>query len=108
VAGLYSGNPASVYGSDIWKGINDCRKKMARKLISFKIDSILLDVQSLPALPNFLGGGLRWPLRFFVKTAAVLDVHKTWIYACIRITDANGRTEYKKARFSSFMNGLQG
>ena len=23
-----------------------------------------------------------------------LDVHKTWIYACIGITDANGRTEY--------------
>ena len=24
-----------------------------------------------------------------------LDVHKTWIFACIGITDANGRTEYK-------------
>lgn len=36
-----------------------------------------------------------------------LDVHKTWIYACIGITDANGRTEYKQARFSSFSNGLR-
>ena len=36
-----------------------------------------------------------------------LDVHKTWIYACIGITDSNGRTEYKQARFSSFTNGLQ-
>lgn len=36
-----------------------------------------------------------------------LDVHKTWIYACIGITDPNGRTEYKQARFSSFSNGLR-
>ena len=35
-----------------------------------------------------------------------LDVHKTWIYACIGITDSNNRTEYKQARFSSFTRGL--
>ena len=35
-----------------------------------------------------------------------LDVHKTWIYACIGITDSNRRTEYKQARFSSFSKGL--
>ena len=35
-----------------------------------------------------------------------LDVHKTWIYACIGITDSNNRTEYKQARFSSFSKGL--
>ena len=35
-----------------------------------------------------------------------LDVHKTWIYACIGITDSNNRTEYKQARFSSFTQGL--
>ena len=36
-----------------------------------------------------------------------LDVHKTWIYACIGITDSNNRTEYKQARFSSFTKGLR-
>jgi len=36
-----------------------------------------------------------------------LDVHKTWIYACIGITDSNKRTEYKQARFSSFTKGLK-
>ena len=35
-----------------------------------------------------------------------LDVHKTWIYACIGITYSNNRTEYKQARFSSFTKGL--
>ena len=45
--------------------------------------------------------------KIFRKNCCGLDVHKTWIYACIGITDANGRTEYKQARFSSFTNGLQ-
>ena len=36
-----------------------------------------------------------------------LDIHKTWIYACIGITDANGRTEYEEARFSAFSRGLR-
>ena len=35
-----------------------------------------------------------------------LDVHKTWIYSCIGITDSLKRTEYKEARFSSFTKGL--
>lgn len=36
-----------------------------------------------------------------------LDIHKTWIFACIGITDFNNRTEYKQALFSSFTKGLQ-
>ena len=36
-----------------------------------------------------------------------LDIHKTWIYACIGLTDSFKRTEYKEARFSSFSKGLQ-
>ncbi len=35
-------------------------------------------------------------------TCCGLDVHKTWIFACIGITDSHSRTEYKQARFSSF------
>ena len=45
--------------------------------------------------------------KIFRKNCCGLDVHKTWIYACIGITDANGRTEYKQDRFSSFSNGLR-
>ena len=36
-----------------------------------------------------------------------LDVHKTWIYACIGITDDNQRTVYHEARFSSFPKDLR-
>lgn len=45
--------------------------------------------------------------KIFRKNCCGLDVHKTWIYACIGITDTNGLTQYKQARFSSFSKGLR-
>ena len=45
--------------------------------------------------------------KIFRDNCCGLDVHKTWIYACIGITDANRRTEYKQKRFSSFTIGLR-
>lgn len=45
--------------------------------------------------------------KIIKKNCCGLDVHKTWIFACIGITDSIDRTEYKQARFSSFTKGLQ-
>ena len=45
--------------------------------------------------------------KIFRFNCCGLDVHKTWIFACVGITDANGRTEYKEKRFSSFSRGLR-
>ena len=45
--------------------------------------------------------------KIFRKNCCGLDVHKTWIYACIGITDTNGMTDYKQTRFSSFSKGLK-
>ena len=45
--------------------------------------------------------------KIFRFNCCGLDIHKTWIFACIGITDANGRTEYKEKRFSSFSRGLR-
>ena len=45
--------------------------------------------------------------KIIKKNCCGLDVHKTWIFACIGITDSYDRTEYKQARFSSFSKGLQ-
>ena len=45
--------------------------------------------------------------KIFRRNCCGLDVHKTWIYACIGITDRNNRTSYKEARFSSFSSGLR-
>lgn len=44
--------------------------------------------------------------KIFHKNCCGLDVHKTWLFACIGITDPSGRTKYKQAHFSSFSNGL--
>jgi transposase len=44
--------------------------------------------------------------RVYKKNCCGLDVHKTWIYACIGITDDKGLTEYYRERFTSFHKGL--
>ena len=54
-----------------------------------------------------ISGGVLLAFKIFRFNCCGLDVHKTWIYACIGITDANGRTEYKEKRFSSFSRGLR-
>lgn len=45
--------------------------------------------------------------KIFPKNCCGLDVHKTWVYACIGSTNTNGLTEYKQARFSSCSKGLK-
>lgn len=44
--------------------------------------------------------------KIFRKNCCGLDVHKTWIYACVGITNSNNITIYKENRFSSFTKGL--
>lgn len=107
MAGLYSGNPAYICG--VGHPLRDQRlaQTSSPKTYLFQIDSILPDGQSLL---NFLNLYLRRSevaFKIFRKNCCGLDVHKTWIYGCIGITDTNGRTEYKRARFSSFSKGLR-
>ena len=45
--------------------------------------------------------------KIICKNCCGVDVHKTWLYACIGITDVNSRTEYVEARFSTFPKGLK-
>jgi transposase len=40
------------------------------------------------------------------KNCCGLDVHKTWIYACIGIANENNIISYKQNRFSAFSKGL--
>ena len=49
---------------------------------------------------------LKGDFNIYRKYYCGLDVHKTWIYAYIVITDANERTEYKESRFFAFTRGL--
>ena len=71
---------------------------VARKLISSEVVSIS---------PDEISGGVLLAFKIFRFNCCGLDVHKTWIFACIGLTDANGRTEYKEKRFSSFSRGLR-
>ena len=56
--------------------------------------------------PIYLGRYM-WHLRFSAKTAVDWMFTRLGFTACMGITDTNGRTEYKQARFSSFTKGLQ-
>ena len=80
---------------------------VARKLISSEVVSISPDDQSLPLLQLQISGGVLLAFKIFRFNCCGLDVHKTWIFACIGLTDANGRTVYKEKRFSSFSRGLR-
>ena len=45
--------------------------------------------------------------KIFRKNCCGIDVHKTWMYAVIGITNEKGITEYFKKRFSAFSKGLR-
>ena len=45
--------------------------------------------------------------KIFCKNCCGLDVHKTWIYACIGITDTSGVLNTSKLAFPLFSKGLQ-
>ena len=45
--------------------------------------------------------------KIFRKNCCGLDVHKTWIYACVGIADENNIISYKQSRFSAFSKGLK-
>ena len=45
--------------------------------------------------------------KIILNNCCGLDVHKTWIYACVGITDSHNRTQYYEARFTAFSKGLR-
>ena len=45
-------------------------------------------------------------LKIVYKVCCGLDVHKSFVFACIASTDEKGVTSYKNHRFSTFTNGL--
>jgi transposase len=85
------------------KGINEWRKQQP---VNLSLTN-RLDFAGRPVPADSPNTFWRYAMfKIFRKLCCGLDVHKTWIYACIGITDTNGRTEYKQARFSSFSKGL--
>lgn len=87
------------------KGISGWRITVARKLVFFEVVSISPDDQS----PSAYNKNYRmlFNCRTKLSKTTVADLmFKTWIYACIGITDSKKRTVYKQTHFSSFTKGL--
>ena len=46
-------------------------------------------------------------LKIILNNCCGLGVHKTWIYACVGITDSHNRTYFYEAWFTAFSEGLK-
>ena len=46
-------------------------------------------------------------LKIVYKTCCGIDVHKTFVVACIATTNYKGITVYKSHRFSTYTKGLK-
>ena len=46
-------------------------------------------------------------LRIVYKICCGIDVHKTFVMACIASTDSSGVTTYERHRFSTYAKGLK-
>jgi transposase len=91
--------------SVVRKGINEWRKQAARKLISYKSTRFCRTTSHCRFSEYYFW---RYAVfKIFRKNCCGLDVHKTWLYACIGITDDNSLTTYKQERFSSFSKGIR-
>ena len=51
--------------------------------------------------------GMCFILKIVYPICCGLDVHKSFIFACVSSTDDNGITSYRQHRFSSFTKGLR-
>ena len=102
MAGLYSGGLAFLYVAGHPLSINEWRIMQPVNL-SLPKPARFCRMASHCQFYNYKSpGGTFLSFKILKNNCCGLDVHKTWIYACIGITDSNKRTEYKQARFSSF------
>ena len=71
-----------------------------------------LGVQSMPSLPiisNESSDSERSPYVFKIvyKICCGIDVHKTFVVACIASTNDKGITSYESHRFSTYTSGMK-
>ena len=57
--------------------------------------------------PNRFGKEVPMALKIVYKICCGIDVHKTFVVACIATTNSQGVTIYKRKRFSTFTRGLK-
>jgi hypothetical protein len=64
---------------------------------------------SIPIIPHALRLRKEFPmaLKIVYKICCGIDVHKTFVVACIASTNKQGVTTYKSHRFSTYTKGLK-
>ncbi len=73
---------------------------------------LMLGNQSMLSIPIILKNllvlkGVPMALKIVYKICCGIDVHKTFVVACIASTDSKGVTTYKRHRFSTYTKGLR-
>jgi len=74
---------------------------------------LILSVQSMPFTPSnsyqthMVLKGVPMALKIVFQICCGIDVHKTFVVACISSTNSKGVTTYKRHRFSTFTSGLK-
>ena len=71
-----------------------------------------LGIQTMPSPPiifseHICSKGVPMALKIVYKICCGIDVHKTFVVACIASTDSNGVTIYEHHRFSTYTKGLK-
>ena len=85
----------------------------ARNLIFVKTTLVLiLSIQSMLFTPHhsiepMVLKAVPMALKIVYQICCGIDVHKTFVVACIASTNKQGVTTYKRHRFSTFTQGLK-
>ncbi len=58
-------------------------------------------------MEHYVQKGVPMTLKIVYQTCCGIDVHKTFVVACIATTNKQGVTTYKRHRFSTFTQGLR-
>ena len=58
-------------------------------------------------MEHYVQKGVPMALKIVYQTCCGIDVHKTFVVACIATTNKQGVTTYKRHRFSTFTQGLR-
>lgn len=78
--------------------------KQSRFKLKHSVNAVLLP---LILVEHYVQKGVPMALKIVYQTCCGIDVHKTFVVACIATTNKQGVTTYKRHRFSTFTQGLR-
>jgi len=102
---------AYLYVKIVFSSTNKCASEHVT-LSLFKHSRLMLDNQSMLPIPVIqrtyrFRKGFSMALKIVYQICCGIDVHKTFVVACIASTNPSGITVYKSHRFSTYTQGLR-